>query len=64
MWLDVTCMTNGNFGSYSSPGYGPKPYADIVQGPVGLRFSREVVLQVPFVRVIQSEKPQIIVGID
>ena len=64
MWLDVIPMTNGNFGSYSSPGYGPKPYAGIVHGPVDLRFSQEVVMQVPFVRVIQSKKPQIIVGID
>ena len=64
MRLDVTPMTNGNFGSYSSPGYGPKPYAGIVHGPVDLRFSWEVVMQVPFVRVIQSEKPQIIVGVD
>ena len=64
MRLDVTPATNSNFGSYSSPGYGPKPYAGIVHGPVDLRFSREVVMQVPFVRVIQSEKPQIIMGVD
>ena len=64
MQLDATPLTNGNFGSYSSPGYGPKPYAGIVHGPVDLRFSQEVVLQVPFVRVIQLEKPQIIVGVD
>ena len=64
MRLDVMPTTNGNFGSYSSPGYGPKPYAGIVHGPVDLRFSWEVMMQVPFMRVIQSEKPQIIVGID
>ena len=64
IWLDVTPATNGNFGSYPSPGYGPKPYAGIVHGPVDLRFSREAVMQVPFVLVIQSEKPRIIVGVD
>ena len=64
MQLDVTPMTNRNFGSYSSPGYGPKPYAGIVHGPVDLRFSQEVMIQVPFMWVIQSEKPQIIVSID
>ena len=52
MRLDVTPATNGNFGSYSSPGYGPKPYAGIVHGPLDLHFSREVMLQVPFMRVI------------
>ena len=64
MRLDVTPMNNGNFGSYSSPSYCPKPYAGIAHGPVDLQFSWEVMLRVPFVQVIQSEKPQIIVGID
>ena len=52
MWLDVMPATNGNFGSYSSLGFGPKPYAGIVHGPVDLCFSQEVMMQVPFLRVI------------
>ena len=64
MQLNVTEAKGGNYGAYSSPGYPPRPYAGIVHGPVPLRFSNEVVIMVPFVRVIESDKPQVILGVD
>ena len=65
MKLDVTpAEAKGGFGCYSSPGYPPRPYAGIVHGPVALRFGPEIVLQVPFIRIIESNKPQVLLGVD
>ena len=62
--LDVTLARNGNFGHYRSPGYKPRAYHGIVQGPVEIRFNKEVVTLVPFIRIIDSPRRQIIIGAD
>ena len=64
MRLDVVAAVDGNYGHYHSPGYPPRPYAGVVMGPVPIRFSEEVVLQVPFIRVIKSSKRLVILGAD
>ena len=55
---------DGNFGHYFSPGYGPRPYAGIVHGPIPIRFSRQAIVTIPFMRVITSPRRLTILGAD
>ena len=64
MGLNIIPSQFGNFGSYHSPGYGPKAYAGLVYGPVPIRFSVSVVLLVPYIRVIESSVRLVILGAD
>ena len=64
MGLNIIPAQSGNFGSYHSPGYGPKPYAGLVYGPVPIRFSESVVLLIPYIRVIESSVRLVILGAD
>ncbi len=54
----------GGFGSYHSPGYGPRHYVGLVYGPVPIRFSEKVVLLIPYIRVIESNSRIVILGAD
>lgn len=64
MGLNVTKAHNNNFGHYFSPGYKPQPYAGLVHGPITLKFSNQVTLSVPYIKIVESERPLIILGAD
>jgi hypothetical protein len=62
--LDVTKAVNANYGHYYSPGYRPVPFAGMVHGPIQIRFSGEVVLTIPHLRVINSNRCIVLLGVD
>lgn len=63
--LDVTpAGPDSKFGHYHSPGYPARPYAGLIYGPVPVRFSQEVVLHIPYIRVIHSKRRLLILGAD
>lgn len=64
MQLDVTEAVNGNYGHYHSPGYGPRAYAGLIHGPIPIKFSKNVVITIPYLRVITSPRQLIILGAD
>ncbi len=63
--LDVEAATDGkDFGTYYSPGYDTRRYAGIARGPIPIRFSQEVELCVPYIKLIDSEVPVVLLGAD
>ncbi len=64
MNLDYEEAVNGNLGYYYSPGYQPVAYAGVVHGPVELRFSESVVVTIPYIKLINSNRRLAILGVD
>lgn len=65
MGLNVRVQTQAEFGMFTVPGRtSPVPYAGCVEGPVALRFSEEVALTLPFIRLVNHGRPLCIIGAD
>ena len=62
--LEIIKAENGNFGSYASPGCGATEYYGVVRGPVNFTFGPDLVLTLPFVRIITHPKSLVLLGAD
>ena len=62
--MDITLAKDGDLGHYYSPGYKPRPYAGIVYGPIPIRFNANVVITIPFIKVIDASRRMVILGAD
>jgi hypothetical protein len=60
--LEVIKAVNGNFGSYATPGCSATDYYGVVRGPVKFQLSPEIILELPFVRVIEHPHCLILLG--
>ena len=59
----VVEQRNAEFGLFSVPGRStPLPYAGCVEGPVQLQFAADVVVTMPFIRLVNHGRPLFIVG--
>ncbi len=63
--LDITYASpEFKVGTYYSPGYNSRPYAGAVIGPVPIRFNAEVELCVPYIKLIESNNPVVLLDAD
>lgn len=62
--MDIIKAEKGNFGSYASPGNAATEYYGVVKGPVDFVFGPDLVLTLPFVRVITHHKSLVLLGAD
>ena len=64
MGLPVELATGQEFGTYFGPGSKETPYAGRVQGPVTLKLSSEVTLELRELKVIHHSEPLLLIGAD
>ena len=62
--LNVTRSQGSNFGTYSAPGCPSIPYYGVIWGPVDIRMGPDVVVQLPYLRVIDHPHPLTLLGAD
>ena len=62
--LEVVRAIDGNCGSYATPGCGATNYYGVVKGPVKFRFSPEVEVELPWIRVIDHPHCLLLFGAD
>ena len=64
MGLPVQVARGSEFGTYFGPGSVEKPYAGRIAGPVAIRLSDEVHLEVSELKVIHHVEPLVLIGAD
>lgn len=63
--MEIEVEHQEKFGCFSVPGRSrPMPYPAAVPGPVALRFSEEVCITLPLVRLVDHGRPLLLIGAD